>query len=113
MLSQAHTALIERLDSHSGDFEAEPYEVAWAHEALVFIKTLGNGGGATLEARVQISPNGIDWVDEGSAFPTMKANELRFLRITNFGTWLRVVGSVNDGSSTDSISVLVYLALKQ
>lgn len=108
---QQHTAPVERNVRWAGDFATEPYEAAWSSEAIFFVRALKvEGSPANIEARVQISPDGIHWCDEGSAFklPTT-VDETTFVRVSHYGGWLRLVGQVPDGAAQ---TVIVHLALK-
>ena len=110
MVSQSYTAVVERAQGLKGVFATEPYEAGWAHEAIIYIKVLRLTGGGRIEARLQISPDGVDWADEGTAFPTMTDAGLYFVRVDNFGSWLRVAGEVVGADA--SANVHVYIALK-
>ena len=110
MVNQSFTAVIERAEGLSGSFATEPYEVGWAREAVVFLKVFRMADGGRLEARAQISPDGIDWVDEGTRFRPARAPGLDFVKLTNFGSWLRVVGGVQGAGAT--ADMVVYVALK-
>lgn len=112
MLNQSYTAVIERAQPLSGEFESEPYEAGWAREALVFLKVReGLSDGGEIQARIQISPDGIDWVDEGAVLPAVRDGELSFAKVTNFGNWLRVAGQVDDQAAVARASI--YIALKE
>jgi hypothetical protein len=63
-----------------------------------------------LHARVQLSPDGIHWCDEGSELPIDPAQSVTFCRLAHFGGWLRAVGQVPAGGS---LRVIVYLVLKE
>lgn len=107
----SYTAVVERNQVWSGAFASEPYEAAWAREAIFFVRALDSGlAGAEVEARVQISPDGTRWCDEGTRFllPTA-ADGVTFGRVSHFGGWLRIAGDVPDGAA---VTVIVYLALK-
>ena len=111
MTRQSYTAVVERNRLWTGQFETEPYETAWAHEALFFIRALeASDGLAEATARVQISPDGMHWCNEGTLvhLPTT-AGATTFGRIRHFGGWLRLAGRVPPG---EQIQVIVYLALK-
>lgn len=111
-MRQSYTAVVERAEPLNTEFATEPYEAGWAHEAVIFFKVRnGLGEGDEIQARVQISPDGIEWVDEGTAFPTIGANALSFVKVTNFGNWLRVAGRVGDPSA--NVRASVYMALKE
>ncbi len=110
-MRQSHTAVLERDVAWSGPFETEPYEAAWASEAVFFVRVLESSGPVeAAEARVQISPDGMRWCDEGTRFGLADGEaEVTFGRVANFGTYLRLVGEVPEGGQ---MRVLVYLALK-
>jgi hypothetical protein len=110
-MRQSFTAVVERNMTWRGDFAVEPYETAWAGEAIYFIRTLaGDGPTLPVQARVQISPDGIHWCDEGSALEVPPPDTLGFVRINHFGGWLRLVGNLPDGMTR---TVIVYLVLKE
>lgn len=106
----SYTAVVERNETWTGPFASEPYEAAWAREAIFFVRALNVRSSAPIEARVQISPDGMHWCDEGTRFSLpASADEVTFARVSHFGGWLRIVGDVPDGAS---ITVIVYLTLK-
>lgn len=108
-LRTSYTTAIERNIVWQGDFATEPYEAPWASEAIFFIRTLTDSPGGS--ARVQISPDGIYWCDEGAQITlSTQANGLTFCRVEQFGGWLRLVGTTTDGQPA---TVLVYLNLKE
>ncbi len=121
MVRRSYNAVIERNVEWKGAFETEPYEVGWASEAIFFIRSLeGSGDGA--QARVQITPDGMHWCDEGTALSLPgragslpgKALSLpgkggvTFCKVTNFGNWIRLVGETDR-----PVKVLVTLSLKE
>jgi len=110
-MRQSHTAVLELEVPWSGRFETEPYEAAWASEAIFFVRVVESSGAVeTAEARVQISPDGMRWCDEGTRFGLVDGEaEVTFGRVANFGTYLRLVGALPEGGS---MKVTVYLALK-
>jgi hypothetical protein len=111
-MRESHTAVLERNVTWTGAFEIEPYETAWAGEAIYFVRALDavrlpEG----IIAHVQISPDGIHWCDEGTELPLPnQADEVTFARIRHFGGWLRAVGELPAGAA---LTVIVYLALKE
>ena len=111
MVRQSFTAVVERAQGLEGAFATEPYEAGWAAEVLVFINVLRLDEGGVLEARAQISPDGVEWVDESTVFVPISAPGLYFVKLANFGSWLRVAGRV-DGSGATA-DMIVYLALKE
>jgi hypothetical protein len=112
MLRHCYTAVVERAERLRDQFSTEPYEAGWAREALVFVKVIESmEPSAEVRARVQISPDGVDWVDEGTVFPAIREQGLYFAKVTHFGNWLRVSGSVTGCPS--GVRALVYLVLKE
>lgn len=110
-LRRSFTAIVERNILWQGEFASEPYEAAWASEAIFFVRALDVAGDFTGTARVQISADGIHWADEGSSFDLPKArDEVTFCKVRHFGGFLRLCGEL-DGETT--ITVLVSLALKE
>jgi len=110
MLKPSHTQPLERHRIYSGDFATEPYECALATEAIFFIRIESvKGEKPELRAQVQISPDGINWVDEGTSFEPMHDGEKAFVRVREFGGWLRLAGHVPNGAE---IEVMVHLVLK-
>ena len=112
MIRRSFTAVIARNEKWTGEVATEPYECAWAGEAVVFVRALGaTGDPRGARARVQISPDGIHWVDEGTsvAMPA-KVGQLTYCRVTHFGGYLRIVAKI---PARASIKVLVSLSLKE
>jgi hypothetical protein len=92
MLAESYTAVIARGEDWTDGSTTEPYEASWAREAIIMIRTLENGTlieGA--KAHVQISLDGMHWVDEGSSLdiPT-KVNGVSMARLGHFGHYLRL-----------------------
>ena len=110
-MRQSHTTVLERDVVWTGAFETEPHEAAWASEAIFYVRVLESSGPVeTAEARVQISPDGMRWCHEGTRFRLAgDGAEVTFGRVSNFGTYLRLVGEVPEGGQ---IRVIVYLAMK-
>lgn len=109
-MRESQTAIIERNVVWSGTFTAEPYEAAWASEAIYFVRALDTENIPTnVTARVQISPDGMHWCDEGSTLTLPATAGVTFCRISHFGGWLRLVGELPAGAR---MTVIVYLVLK-
>ena len=108
---RSYTAVVERNVEWSGEFATEPYEAAWATEAIFFVRALAVTGKAVIQARVQISPDGMHWCDEGTklALPS-SPDQTTFCKVRHFGGWLRLAGAVPENVST---RVIVYLTLKE
>jgi len=109
-MRESYTAVVERNVDWQGVFAAEPYEAAWADEALFFVRVLdAEGVRRPVPARVQISPDGMRWVDEGTVLEIPAGEGLAFARVRHFGSWLRLAGEVEDGGR---LRVIAYLCLK-
>ena len=110
-MRQSHTAVVERNQIWEDDFATEPYEVGWSHEAIFFVQILRAEENPIVEAKVQISPDGIHWCDEGSRLNFVAQHALdrpSFVRVSHYGGWLRLAGTVKNGR----VWALVHLALK-
>jgi len=108
-MRQFTQAVLERRARHGNHLATVLYETAWASEAIFFI-TVEELTAQSLLARVQISPDGILWVDEGSVCEPITAPGLHFLRVRHFGGWLRLACELSGGGET---RVLVHLVLKE
>ncbi len=111
MTRQSYTAVIERNTVWSGSFATEPYEAAWAGEAVFFVRALeADGVPAGASARVQISPDGMHWCDEGTRLLLPAVSEaITFARVRDFGSWLRLAGELPPQAR---VRIIVYLTLK-
>jgi hypothetical protein len=116
-MRRSYTAVVARNEPLSGDWATEPYEAGWATEALFFVRLLVDGAppaapppAVDLQARVQLSPDGLLWLDEGATLPPL-AGGAAFVRVREFGNWLRLAGRLPAG--TPPVSVAVYLVLKE
>ena len=69
MIRESHTAVVARIERWAGTVATDPYEAGWAQEAIIFVRALAASGVAGCTARVQISPDGMRWTDEGTTFP--------------------------------------------
>jgi hypothetical protein len=111
-MRQSFTAVVERNVEWRGEFAVEPYEAAWASEAIYFVRALAaEGMPAGVLAHVQLSPDGIHWCDEGTTLdlPT-ETGKLTCVKVTHFGGWLRLVGKLPDSAT---LKVIAYLVLKE
>lgn len=116
------TTTVEQRKDFTGDFDTHPMEGAWAAEAIFFltIESLP-GAGTVLKARVQISADGVNWMDEGTAFPALREAGHYFVKVRHFGGWLRLKGRVEESSDAGGDSpaavpatanLTIHLALK-
>jgi hypothetical protein len=110
MIRQNYTAVVERNTTFTGEFASEPYECGWASEAIFFIRKLETGGQvAGTPLRVQISPDGMHWCDEGTQVVLTSA-EVDFVRVRRFGNWLRLAGTLVQGAT---LRAIIALSLKE
>ena len=110
-LRRSYTAIVERNVLWSGDFATEPYEAAWASEAIFFVRALDVSAGFEGSARVQISADGFNWVDEGTVLDLPAENDaVTFCKVRHFGGWLRIAGTL---APNNKVMVLVSLVLKE
>jgi len=114
-MRNAYTAVLARGEWWEGSVQTEPYEAAWAAQALFFVRVLQTDGttaldATTIQARVQISPDGMHWADEGSVMQVpAQTDGLAFTRVSEFGGWLRLAVEVPAGTR---LQVVATLALK-
>jgi hypothetical protein len=109
-LRRSYTAIVERGLPLAGSFETEPYEAGWASEAIFFVRLLESAPGIAIQAHIEISPDGMHWISEGTELGSFSADGLAFCRTVNFGNWLRLAGVV---SGAAQIGAMVILALKE
>lgn len=110
MLPENITVVVGRNERWSGNAASEPYEAGWAREAVIFVRALKEPKGAPPMARVEISPDGMRWVAEGTEAPMPSDKDgIAALRVKHFGNWLRVAA---DFSADAECTVLVTLHLK-
>lgn len=90
-------------------------QVGWAREAVVFvICTTKNNNDNTATFDVQISPDGANWVNEtasiaiGAGAPVI----LLFVKITNFGNFIRLNVSAIGGTAPN-LNVTTYFIGKE
>ena len=103
-LRESTTAVIIRGERVSEGYASEPYEAGWAHEAVLFVQAMDAGPSGSVQ--VQISPDGMHWVDEGATLAIPAEGRVAFVRITAFGNWLRLRASVPQGGERRVIATL-------
>lgn len=110
MVPENITAIVGRNETWSGEAASEPYEAGWAREAVIFVRALKAPVGPQPEAQVEMSPDGMHWLPEGTSFamPAVK-DGIAMARIGRFGNWLRVRTRFADGARS---TVLVTVHLK-
>ena len=111
-MRQFAAAVLERHTEYTDTFPTEPYETAWASEAIFFLRVEElTGEGAAVRADVQISADGIRWINEGTTFPAIIAPGDAFVRLKDFGGWLRLSGRVT--GEDPRAKVTIHLVLKE
>ena len=109
MVPESQAAVVARNETWSGQAATEPYEAGWAREAIVFVRALKSAGIAG-RAHVELSPDGMNWVAEGTTFALPHdANKVTYARLTQFGNWLRIRAELPEGSS---VTVVVTIHVK-
>ena len=126
MIRESQIAVVARNETGEGEAATEPYEAGWATEAVVFVRALaftvaaepwrtdstipGSAAVPRVEARVQISADGMRWIDEGQVFelPRDTARDC-FVRVRHFGNWLRIAAELPEGLA---VKVLVTIHVK-
>jgi hypothetical protein len=110
MLPENITAILARNETWSGAAASEPFEAGWAREAVIFVRALKQPVNAQPLLRVEMSPDGMRWLPEGTEaqMPAMRDGFV-MMRVKHFGNWLRVSASFAPGSQA---TVLVTLHLK-
>ncbi len=109
MIKHSYTAVVERNVTFTDELVTEPYEVAWAHEARVFVRALDLVG--QIEATAEISPDGLFWIPEGSPPVKLEQPGVLSFPVREFGHWLRVMLKIK--GPAPSARVIVYLTLKE
>ena len=111
-MRQFHTAHLEIKKEFTEDFQTHPYECGWAREAIFFIRVEDvSGKNPVLDAKAQISADGIAWIDEGTSFAPISEKGLYFIRLKHFGGWLRLNCSIGGGGA--HFRLLVNIVLKE
>lgn len=110
MLPENITSVVSRNETWSGTASSEPHEAGWAREAVIFVRALKEPRGQQPSVRVEISPDGMRWVAEGTeaAMPSV-CDGIAVMRVAHFGNWLRITADFANGCET---VVLVTLHLK-
>ncbi len=111
-MRQFQTSTLEQRKIIDANFETHPLEVAWASEAIFFVdaEQLDVGDGSLL-LTVQISVDGVNWLDEGTAFDPINGNVQAFRRVNHFGGWLRLKGTCTKSNS--SYRLTIHLVIKE
>jgi hypothetical protein len=105
-----YTSVVELRQPFRSAIASEPYECGWADEAIFFITAEEEGAEFDeIDLEVQISADGIRWVSEGTQV-RMTGPGLAACRVSRFGGWLRISGTIK--GRTERAVLSVRLALK-
>jgi hypothetical protein len=105
--------VLERLKEFSGGFATEPFEAGWASEALFFIRlhSIEGKDKPAINAKVQISADGIEWIDRGIEFPKITKAGNYYVDVDRFGGFLRLV--LDAEGTVCNYKITVQLSLKE
>lgn len=105
-----YSSVVELRERFVDVIETHPFECGWADEAIFFVERHESVFDSPLALRVQLSADGIRWMDEGTV---ITLTDTAFARITHFGGFLRLAGTTmgSDGQAVPA-TISVRLALK-
>lgn len=111
-MRQSQSAVLERGVELADVHDTEPFEVAWAGEARWYVHFLRPAAATSVEFRVQISPDGLNWIDHEAIEPRVSAAEgFLSIPVAQFGHWLRLRSTRVTGA--ESPMLRIYLELKE
>ena len=106
-----HTSIVEFERVFSDELLTEPYEGAWANEAIFFVTIDEEGSNfEILELRTEISPDGLVWLDNDGSTVRIEGPTQGAIKALHFGGWLRLRGTLIGQQRTARVTV--RLALK-
>jgi len=109
-MNNFHASVVERRITVTKDFASHPMEAGWALEAIFFLVVEEVSGVQTsLDVDVEISADGINWIPEGTVFPTIRSEGHYAVRVSHFGNWLRVHGKMGGANPLFKLSVHLHL----
>ncbi|TFV84395.1 hypothetical protein E4V99_04850 [Microbacterium sp. dk485] len=89
----------------------EPFEAGWAGEARWYVHFLKGSPSSEVALQVQISPDGLNWIDHESPEIHTPAVGLATITVRAFGLWLRLKTARTTGA--DEVLLRIYLELKE
>lgn len=90
---------------------SQPMEAGWASEAIFFLWIEDAADvHEPLHIAVQISADGMNWIDEGTTLGGVQTTGHYFVKAKHFGNWLRL--AIHAGA-TATLKLSVYLHLKE
>jgi hypothetical protein len=108
-MRQFQATAVERRLFFKENITSHPMEAGWASEAIFFLIVEEIKGAAILKAHVEISPDGINWIKEGAAFPEITGAGYYFCKVAHFGNWLRINGEIIGAGAEIKASVQLHL----
>src|SRR5690606_38042416 len=109
-MRQFYTVVLDTFKDLDNGYATEPYEAAWASEAIFYVRVdQVRDGAGPLELVVEFGPDGMAWVEEGGTLTVDTSKQLSFIRVTHFGGWLRLRHTSGPAAS---VQATVYLVLK-
>ena len=89
-----HTSVTDLRQPFTDDFATFGYECGWADEAIFYATAEDRTPAeALIDLRVQLSADGIRWLDEGSTLQ-LTGPGAAFVKVRHFGGYLRLAGRV-------------------
>ena len=117
-MRQSHTAVVARNAAWDGPFATEPWEAAWAAEAIYFVRLLKPVPfRVAMQYQVDISPDGVHWAElTRGTFGFDTNHALHYRQLSHFGGWLRLSGQVlcapEHRERMGDVRFMAYLTLK-
>jgi hypothetical protein len=109
-MRQFHASAVERRIIITDVLASHPMEAGWASEAIFFLIVEEIKGENTgLQAWVEISADGINWLRDGTVFQHISNTGHYFAKVSHFGNWLRVSGKVEGTHAAIKLSVHIHL----
>lgn len=104
-MRQFSSTITERKVEFTGDFNTHPYEAGWASEAISFIRVEDLEGSGVLNAHIQISVDGVRWVDEGTFHSPISEKGDYFVKVTHFGNYLRLRSTIEGDNAKFKLTI--------
>lgn len=98
----------------AGTYFTETFDVGTFTEGILFLLTQAHGGtNPTLDVKLQLSPDGINWIDAGDAFTQVTTTDsLTLKKLTaNFGKYARCLIVVG-GTVSPNYKLSLWAAMK-
>ncbi|WP_417012617.1 DUF6385 domain-containing protein [Alistipes sp.] len=101
---------LEVKDDFDKDFQTNPYECGWASECIFFVTVERlSGRSPRLVGEVEISPDGINWVKEGTVSDPITSEGVHFIRVKHFGNWLRLNCRIDGEEAVFRLNIQIAL----